>query len=78
VLTRGDARQRNDAPVPRRDVFAHAVAVRRQTTVTTLVVTLRFGVAPLVRFLLRESYRRVRLVRAMLRRTKGGNLTRIG
>jgi len=78
VLTRGDARQRNDAPVPRRDVFAHAVAVRRQTTVTTLVVTLRFGVAPLVRFLLRESYRRVRLVQAMLRRTKGGNLTRIG
>ena len=78
VLTRGDARQRNDAPVPRRDVFAHAVAVRRQTTVTTLVVTLRFGVAPLVRFLLKESYRRVRLVRAMLRRTNGGNLTRIG
>lgn len=78
VVTRGDARQRNDAPVPRRDVFARALAVRRQTTVTTLVVTLRFGVRPLVRFLLSESYRRARLIRAMLRRPNGGNLTRIG
>jgi hypothetical protein len=70
VLTRGDARQRNDAPVPRRDVFARAVAVRRQTTITTLVVTLRFGVGPLVRFVLREGYRRARLGRAMLHRTR--------
>jgi hypothetical protein len=77
VLTRGDARQRNDAPIPRRDVFARAVAVRQQTTVATLVLTLRFGIAPLVRFLLRESYRRARLIRATLRRTKSGNLTRV-
>jgi hypothetical protein len=68
VLTRGDARQRNDAPVPREDVVARAVAVRHQRTVTTLVPTLRFGVAALVRFLLRESYRRARLLGATLRR----------
>ena len=78
VLTRGDARQRNDAPLPRRDVVARALAVRRQSGVTTLVLTLRFGVAPLVRFLLKETYRRARLLRAMTRRGRGGNLTRVG
>jgi hypothetical protein len=66
VLTRGDARQRNDAPVARREVVARALAVRQQHTVTTLVPTLRFGLAPLVRFLLSGAYRRARLFRAAL------------
>ena len=78
VLTRGDARQRNDAPLPRRDVVARALAVRRQSRVTSLVVTLRFGVVPLVRFLLREAYRRARLLRSVMRRATAGNLTRFG
>lgn len=68
VLTRGDARQRNDAPIAREDVVARAVAVRQQRSVITLVPTLRFGLAPLVRFLLSETYRRGRLVRATLGR----------
>jgi hypothetical protein len=66
VLTRGDARQRNDAPVARREVVARALAVRQQQTVTTLLPTLRFGLAPLVRFLLSGAYRRARLFRAAL------------
>ena len=65
VLTRGDARQRNDTPLSRQDVVARAIAVRRQRKVTTLVPTLRFGFAALVRFMLRESYRRARLLRAV-------------
>jgi hypothetical protein len=68
VLTRGDARQRNDTPVGRQQVVARALAVRQQRTVTTLVPTLRFGLAPLVRFVLYEAYRRARLLRAALRR----------
>ncbi|HEY2374959.1 MAG TPA: S24/S26 family peptidase [Gemmatimonadaceae bacterium] len=68
VLTRGDARQRNDAPVGRKEVVARALAVRQQRTVTTLVPTLRFGLVPVVRFLLCEVYRRARLLRAALRR----------
>ena len=68
VLTRGDARQRNDAPAGRQEVVARALAVRQQRTVTALVPTLRFGFAPLVRFLLYETHRRVRLVRAAVKR----------
>ena len=78
VLTRGDARHRNDAPISRSEVVALALAVRRTRTVMPLVVTLRFGVAPLVRFLLRETYRRVRLLGATLRRAESDNLTRTG
>ena len=68
VLTRGDARQKNDAPVRKEQVVARALAVRHQRTVTPLVPTLRFGVAPLVRFLLFEGRRRVRLVVGALSR----------
>jgi hypothetical protein len=70
VLTRGDARQRNDTPVARQQVVARALAVRQQRAVTTLAPTLRFGLAPLVRFLLYEAYRRARLLRAALRRRR--------
>ena len=70
VFTRGDARQRNDAPIARREVVARAVAVRQRHSVTTLVLTLRFGLAPLVRFLLYETYRRGRQLRATLRRRR--------
>jgi Peptidase S24-like len=76
VLTRGDARQRNDAPVARSAVVARAVAVRRRRSVTTLVLTLRFGIAPLMRFLLRETYRRARLLRATPKQDAIENLTR--
>lgn len=68
VLTRGDARQRNDAPIAAQQVVARALAVRQERTVTPLVPTLRFGLGPLVRFMLKEMYRRVRLVRGALRR----------
>lgn len=59
VLTRGDSRQRNDAPTPRRDIVARALAVRRDDRVTPLVLTTRFGVAALFRFFRREARRRV-------------------
>lgn len=78
ILTRGDARQRNDAPVSRSAVVARALAVRNNHTLTPLVFTRRFGIASLVRFLLRETYRRVRLARAPLKRSRHDSLTRIG
>ena len=78
ILTRGDARQRNDTPVSRSAVVARALAVRNNRTLTPLVFTRRFGIASLVRFLLRETYRRVRLARASLKRPRQDNLTRIG
>jgi len=67
VLTRGDARERRDPPVRRVDVVARALAVRRDDIVTPLTLTMRFGFAGLVRFLLSESVRRARQARAMLR-----------
>jgi hypothetical protein len=60
VLTKGDARRIPDPPVARADVVAHALAVRRADDVTPLTLTMRFGVAALVRFLLLEARRRAR------------------
>jgi len=74
VITRGDAQQRNDAPIGRTEVIAQALAVRNGDSLSTLRLTRRFGVMPVVRFLLREAYRRVRLVRAT-RRHENANLT---
>lgn len=68
VVTRGDARQMNDVPVSHDQVLARAVAIRRRGVVTPLVLTTRFGVAPLLRFLSRATRRRLRLVRARVRR----------
>lgn len=69
VTTRGDARQKNDAPTANCDVLARAVAVRRGAVVTPLFLTTRFGYTALLRFLLRDVGRRARLVRAAIRRT---------
>ncbi|HKW47452.1 MAG TPA: S24/S26 family peptidase [Gemmatimonadaceae bacterium] len=68
VLTRGDARQRNDTPIGKQQLVARALAVRQESMVTALVLTLRFGLAPLVRFVLNGTYRRVRRLQAALRR----------
>ena len=68
VVTRGDARQVNDVPVSHDQILARAVAVRRRGVVTPLVATTRFGVAPLLRFFLRATRRRIRLLRARARR----------
>ena len=68
VVTRGDARRIDDAPISRGEVLARAVAVRCGDIVTPLVLTTRFGAAALLRFLLREATRRARLIRASIRR----------
>lgn len=65
--TRGDARSHDDPAVFSRDVVGRAVAVRREEQVTPLILTRRFGMAGLVRFLLSEAKRRARLVRAGIR-----------
>jgi hypothetical protein len=65
--TRGDARSHDDPEVFSRDVVGRAVAVRRDERVTPLVLTTRFGLTGLVRFLLWEAKRRARLVRAAIR-----------
>jgi hypothetical protein len=78
ILTRGDSRQRSDAPVPRSAVVARALAVRNNHELTPLFFTRRFGITPLVRFLLKETYRRVRLAKAAVRRPRRDNITRIG
>jgi hypothetical protein len=70
VITRGDARPRADAPIPRAAVIARAVAVRRDALVTPLTLTTRFGFASLVRFLF-EGARRARIVRATVHRLVG-------
>jgi hypothetical protein len=67
VVTRGDARQTNDAPISHDEVLARAVAVRRDDVVTPLVLTTRFGSVALLRFLFREARRRARLIRRSVR-----------
>ena len=71
VVTRGDARERNDAPVARNEVVARAIAVRRDHVVTALGLTTRFGAAALVRYLMGDAKRSARRLRAMLRRRVG-------
>jgi hypothetical protein len=67
LQTRGDARPHNDPAVLIRDIVGRAVAVRRAERVTPLILTTRFGMFGLVRFLLWEANRRARLVRAAIR-----------
>ena len=71
VVTRGDARERDDAPVARGEIVARAIAVRRNDVVTPLGPTTRFGASALARYLIADAKRSARRVRAMLR-------TRIG
>lgn len=71
VITRGDARERNDAPVSTGEIVASAIAVRRDHIVMPLRLTMRFGAAALVRYLIGNAKRRARGVRAMLRRGGG-------
>lgn len=71
VVTRGDARERDDAPVERDEIVARAIAVRRDHTVTPLGFTTRFGVAAVVRYLVGEVKRNGRRVRSRVRRPNG-------
>lgn len=71
ITTRGDARAADDRPMAPEDVLARAIAVRRQARVSTLVPTLRFGVAPLLRFVLEGARRRVN--RAWRSRPRGAS-----
>ena len=74
--TRGDAREGCDAPVQLSEVIGRAIAVRRGGQITVLGLTLRFGTAALVRFLLRELVRGGwRLRRALRTRSRGRVLT---
>lgn len=57
VVTQGDACVTPDHGVPHASVVARAVAVRRGEVVAALTPTLRFGVAPLVRYLVRTARR---------------------
>lgn len=68
VVTRGDARERNDAPVGTDEIVARAIAVRRDRLVMPLRLTTRFGSAALVRYLLEDAMRRARRLRASLLR----------
>lgn len=68
VVTRGDARERDDAPVARGEIVARAIAVRRDSVVTPLRLTTRFGAAALARYLIGEARRRARRLRAILSR----------
>ena len=68
VITRGDARERDDAPLARGEIVARAIAVRRNDVVTPLGLTTRFGASALVRFLVADAKRNARRFRAMLRR----------
>jgi len=67
VITRGDARDRNDRPVPKKEIVALAIAVRRDDVVTPLGLTMRFGAAALGRYIMGEAKRRARRLRAALR-----------
>lgn len=71
VVTRGDARERDDAPVGRGEIVARAIAVRRDRVVTPLGPTLRFGASGLVRYLIADAKRSARRARAMLRKRFG-------
>lgn len=66
IITRGDARDRNDRPVPKEEIVALAVAVRRDDRVTPLGLTTRFGAAALARYIMGEAKRRARRLRAAL------------
>jgi hypothetical protein len=68
IITRGDARLRNDAPVAREEIVARAVAVRRDGIVTPLRLTMRFGLTALARYLIADAKRGARRIRAALRR----------
>src|SRR4051812_7241980 len=70
VVTRGDARERNDAPVASSEIVARAIAVRRHQVVTALCLTTRFGSAALVRYLVDDARRRARRLRASLLRAR--------
>jgi hypothetical protein len=72
VLTRGDARRRDDAPIARDAVIARALAVRRDALVTPLTLTTRFGFASLVRFLIDEARRRAHVVRVRVYKSLRG------
>ena len=71
VVTRGDARERNDPPITKVEIVARAIAVRRDHVVTPLGLTTRFGAAALVRYLIGDAKRRARQLRAMFRRGGG-------
>jgi len=71
VITRGDAREHNDAPVAREKIVARAIAVRQDDVVTPLGLTTRYGAAALARYLVRDARRRARRLRAVLRRSAG-------
>jgi hypothetical protein len=57
VTTRGDACESDDPPAPPAAIVARAIAVRRGSVVAALTPTLRFGVAPLLRFWVRSRRR---------------------
>jgi hypothetical protein len=69
VVTRGDARERDDAPVAREEIVARAIAVRQGSVVTPLSLTTRFGTTALFRYLRADAKRRARRFRAVLGRT---------
>lgn len=71
VVTRGDARERNDAPVATSEIVARAIAVRRDQVVTPLGWTTRFGAQALARYLIADARRGVRRARAMFRNGSG-------
>ena len=71
VVTRGDARERNDAPIARQEIVARALAVRQGSLVTPLGLTTRFGAAALVRYLRADAKRRARRLRSILRQAAG-------
>jgi hypothetical protein len=57
VTTRGDACESDDPPAPHGAIVARAIAVRRGSVVAALTPTLRFGIAPLLRFWVRSLRR---------------------
>lgn len=71
VITRGDARERNDVPVGRDDIVARALAVRRGPVVTALDLTTRFGAAALFRYVIGDAKRRARRLRMLMHRRGG-------
>jgi hypothetical protein len=66
ALTMGDACKMPDRPIDVDSVFARAVAIRRETAVTALTPTLRFGVWALCRFAMSEVRRRAAAARGRL------------
>ena len=70
VRTKGDARDSCDPPTARGDVLGRAIAVRRRDNLRLLTPTLRFGILPLVQFVLGELYRQAQRVRRRARRRR--------